>query len=132
MIALCSILDFDLSQEACHLAIRDSGGLDLLINLLETNDVKCKIGALRILREISKNTQTRTAIVDLAGKIQYVHSRVTTACLGNSRLKATIISIPMYKVPSGKLNTICTQENIPRVKFQLCYVIIVYGSKIEH
>ena len=68
VIALCSILDFDLSQEACHLAIRDSGGLDLLINLLETNDVKCKIGALRILREISKNTQTRTAIVDLAGE----------------------------------------------------------------
>lgn len=67
VIALCSILDFDLSQEACHLAIRDSGGLDLLINLLETSDVKCKIGALRILREISKNSQTRMAIVDLGG-----------------------------------------------------------------
>ncbi len=68
VIALCSILDFDLSQESCHLAIRDSGGLDLLINLLETDDVKCKIGSLRILREISKNTQTRMAIVDLDGE----------------------------------------------------------------
>ena len=68
VIALCSILDFDLSQEACQLAIRDSNGLDFLINLLETNDIKCKIATLRILREISKNNQTRTAIVDLKGE----------------------------------------------------------------
>ena len=67
VIALCAILDFDLKLEASHLAIRDSGGLDLLINLLETDDVKCKIGTLKILREISQNTQTRKAIVDLAG-----------------------------------------------------------------
>ena len=67
VIALCSILDFDLSQEACQLAIRDSNGLDLLITLLETDEIKCKIATLRILREISKNNQTRTAIVDLKG-----------------------------------------------------------------
>ena len=69
VIALCSILDFDLSQEVCQLSIRDSGGLDLLINLLETDDVKCKIGTLRILREISKSSQTRAAIVDLGGRV---------------------------------------------------------------
>ena len=69
VIALCSLLDFDLKEEACQLAIRDSGGLDLLINLLETDDVKCKIGTLRILKEISSNSQTRTAIVDLGGML---------------------------------------------------------------
>ena len=73
VIALCSLLDFDLSQEACQLAIRDSGGLDLLINLLETEDIKCKIGTLQILRAISQNNQTRTAIVDLGG--------MCTACM---------------------------------------------------
>lgn len=67
VIALCALLDFDLKLEASHLAIRDSGGLDLLINLLETDDVKCKIGTLKILREISQNAQTRKAIVDLGG-----------------------------------------------------------------
>lgn len=70
VIALCSILDFDLGQEACQLAIRDSGGMDLLINLLETNDVKCKIGTLRILKKISMNTQARMAIVDLGGMFE--------------------------------------------------------------
>ena len=61
-------MEFDLNQEACQLAIRDSGGLDLLINLLETNESRCMIGTLKILREISKNNLTCTAIVDLAGE----------------------------------------------------------------
>ena len=67
VIALCALLEFDLSQEACQLAIRDSGGLDLLINLLETKEARCMTGTLKILREISKNNLTCTAIVDLAG-----------------------------------------------------------------
>ena len=54
------------------MAIRDNGGLDLLINLLETHDIKCKIGTLRILRDISTNSQTRSAIVDLKGLPQLV------------------------------------------------------------
>ena len=72
VISLCLLLDFDLTQEASHLAIRDNGGLDTLINLLETEDIKCKIGTLRILKIISTNTQTRTAIVDLKGLPQLV------------------------------------------------------------
>jgi hypothetical protein len=41
--------------------------MDLLINLLETDDVKCKIGTLRILKKISENNQARRSIVDLGG-----------------------------------------------------------------
>ena len=44
IIALCSMRDFNLSQETCQLAIRDVGGLDVLINLLETDEIKCKVG----------------------------------------------------------------------------------------
>ncbi|KAM8978389.1 armadillo repeat-containing protein 4 isoform X2 [Sarcophilus harrisii] len=67
VIALCSMRDFNLSQETCQLAIRDVGGLEVLINLLETDDVKCKIGSLKILKEISHNPQIRRTIVDLGG-----------------------------------------------------------------
>ena len=49
------------------MAIRDVGGLDLLINLLETDNTKCRIGALQILKQISQNPQTRVAIADLQG-----------------------------------------------------------------
>ncbi|CAG5117256.1 unnamed protein product, partial [Candidula unifasciata] len=42
IIALCSLRDFNLLQETCQLAIRDVGGLEVLINLLDTEEVKCK------------------------------------------------------------------------------------------
>nr|XP_006811379.1 PREDICTED: armadillo repeat-containing protein 4-like [Saccoglossus kowalevskii] len=67
IIALCSMRDFNLTQETCQLAIRDVGGLEVLINLLETEDIKCKIGSLKILREISQNFHIRRAIADLGG-----------------------------------------------------------------
>lgn len=64
---MCCLQDFDLTLESSHLAIRDNGGLDLIINLLETGDIKCMIGALRILRDVSNHPHTRIAIVDLKG-----------------------------------------------------------------
>uniref|UniRef100_H0X7M6 Outer dynein arm docking complex subunit 2 n=1 Tax=Otolemur garnettii TaxID=30611 RepID=H0X7M6_OTOGA len=67
VIALCSMKDFNLAQETCQLAIRDVGGLEVLINLLDTDEVKCKIGSLKILKEISQNSQIRRSIVDLGG-----------------------------------------------------------------
>lgn len=43
IIALCAMRDLNLSQESCQHAIRDVGGLEVLINLLETDDIKCKV-----------------------------------------------------------------------------------------
>ncbi|KAK2866722.1 hypothetical protein Q7C36_002778 [Tachysurus vachellii] len=67
VIALCSMRDCNLAQEACQLAIRDVGGLEVLINLLNTDELKCKIGSLKILKEISRSSQIRRAIADLGG-----------------------------------------------------------------
>ncbi|NWS52637.1 ARMC4 protein, partial [Chunga burmeisteri] len=67
VIALCSMRDFNLAQETCQLAIRDIGCLEVLVNLLDTEEIKCQIGSLKILREISQNTLIRHAIADLGG-----------------------------------------------------------------
>ncbi|NXG27019.1 ARMC4 protein, partial [Dromaius novaehollandiae] len=67
VIALCSMRDFNLAQETCQLAIRDVGGLEVLINLLDTEEIKCQIGSLKILKEISQNSLIRHAIADLGG-----------------------------------------------------------------
>ncbi|KAM6375234.1 LOW QUALITY PROTEIN: outer dynein arm-docking complex subunit 2 [Alca torda] len=67
VIALCSMRDFNLAQETCQLAIRDIGCLEVLINLLDTEEIKCQIGSLKILKEISQNTMIRHAIADLGG-----------------------------------------------------------------
>lgn len=45
VIALCSMRDFNLAQETCQLAIRDVGGLEVLINLLDTEEIKCKVSS---------------------------------------------------------------------------------------
>ena len=44
------------------MAIRDVGGLEVLINLLDTDEIKCKIGSLKILKEISMNSSIRRSI----------------------------------------------------------------------
>lgn len=67
IISLCVLGDFDLSKEHCQLAILDAGGLEVLANLLETDDVKCKIGALRILQEITVHPQIRKKTTLMGG-----------------------------------------------------------------
>ncbi|TPX55740.1 hypothetical protein PhCBS80983_g05062 [Powellomyces hirtus] len=65
IIAICSLRDFDLTNEFNQTAIRDVGGLETLVNLLDTDDPKCKIGALKILKDVSQNVATRSALSDL-------------------------------------------------------------------
>ena len=79
IVALCSLLDFDLKQDTSQMAIRDVGGMDLLVNLLETNDLKCRIGALKIMTELTQNTQTRIDITNLGGT--YVHTHLICASM---------------------------------------------------
>lgn len=45
VLTLCAIMDFNLMQETCQLAIRDVGGLEVLINLLDTDEVQCKVSS---------------------------------------------------------------------------------------
>jgi len=45
LIALCSLMDLNLSLDSIQLAIRDLGGIELLINILETKDIQCQVNA---------------------------------------------------------------------------------------
>ena len=67
IIAICALKDFDLKNEINQIAIRDVGGLEVLVNLLDTNDPKCKIGSLQILKEITHNYQIRKAVAEMDG-----------------------------------------------------------------
>ena len=48
--------DFNLAQETCQLAIRDVGGLEVLINLLDTDEIKCKVRNLHLLSALHTDT----------------------------------------------------------------------------
>ncbi|XP_060529218.1 armadillo repeat-containing protein gudu [Cylas formicarius] len=67
VVALCCLKDHDLTTEINQLAIQEIGGLELLINLLETKDLKCKLGALSVLAELSQNQDIRRSIANLGG-----------------------------------------------------------------
>ena len=62
IIALCNLVDFDLQKEAIQVAIMDAGGLEVLTNLLETDDLKCKIGSLKVLSQITFHSDVRRHI----------------------------------------------------------------------
>jgi hypothetical protein len=65
IIAICALKDFDLKNEINQLAIREVEGLQVLVNLLDTEDPKCKIGSLQILKEITQNVQIRRLLADM-------------------------------------------------------------------
>ncbi|KAM8882392.1 outer dynein arm-docking complex subunit 2 isoform 1-T1 [Synchiropus picturatus] len=67
VLTLCAMMGLNLMQDMCQLAIWDLGGLEIMLNLLDTNEVKCKIGSLKILKKISNNVHIRWAIVDFGG-----------------------------------------------------------------
>jgi hypothetical protein len=72
VLALCSMMDYNLQSASCQYAIKEVGGLEVLINLLETTDTKCMMGSLKILKEISQNSQIRRQIADLGALQQMV------------------------------------------------------------
>lgn len=67
IVSLCCLKDYDLQVQIHQFAIQDIGGLEVLVNLLECNDMKCRLGSLMVLAEISTNIDIRKTIVDLGG-----------------------------------------------------------------
>ncbi|CAG9864036.1 unnamed protein product [Phyllotreta striolata] len=67
VVCLCCLRDYDLTNEISVLAIQEIGGLEILVNLLETKDLKCKLAASAVLSELSTNTDVRKCVTDLGG-----------------------------------------------------------------
>ncbi|XP_055299330.1 armadillo repeat-containing protein gudu [Sitodiplosis mosellana] len=67
IVSLCCLKDHDLSISTNQMAIQEIGGLEVLVNLLESKDAKCQLGALQVLVRISGSNDVQKAIVDLDG-----------------------------------------------------------------
>lgn len=69
MLCLCALKDFNLTQEMSQMAIREVNGLQVLINLLKTNDHRCKMGSLHLLLPLTTNSKYNiNSIIKLGGK----------------------------------------------------------------
>lgn len=62
---LCCIRDYDLTVQINQLAIFKVGGLEIMVNLLRSNDLVCRKGALYILKSLTKNIDMRRYVIDL-------------------------------------------------------------------
>ncbi|CAG0883458.1 unnamed protein product [Cyprideis torosa] len=62
VIALCSLLEFDLDKDPCQIQlVKDAGAIEVLLNILETDDFRCKVGALMVLRKMKSRKAIRKA-----------------------------------------------------------------------
>ncbi|KAJ0005398.1 hypothetical protein NQD34_015292, partial [Periophthalmus magnuspinnatus] len=67
LLTMCALRDMDLKQETYQLSIRDLGGLDALLNILDTGESRCIMGSLKILRVISHSAQIQRSMVKMRG-----------------------------------------------------------------
>ncbi|XP_018310896.1 LOW QUALITY PROTEIN: armadillo repeat-containing protein 4 [Mycetomoellerius zeteki] len=65
MVSLCLLKDYDLTDKIIQKAIQEMGGLEVLVNLLETNDIKCQNGSLSVLLQIATSTEMKRYLIDL-------------------------------------------------------------------
>ncbi|XP_033325285.1 armadillo repeat-containing protein gudu [Megalopta genalis] len=65
LVALCLLKDYDLDSRIIQRAIQEMGGLEILVNLLETTDLKCQSGSLAVLLQIAKSSEMRRCLIDL-------------------------------------------------------------------
>lgn len=54
-------------------AIQEIGGLEVLVNLLESKDAKCQLGALQVLVKLSPSADVQSQLIDLDGIPLLVH-----------------------------------------------------------
>lgn len=64
-LCLCCIRGYDLSEQINQKAIHSVGGLEVLVNLLDSNYLRCRLGALHILNAITGNLDVRRYVIDL-------------------------------------------------------------------
>ncbi|XP_076620021.1 armadillo repeat-containing protein gudu [Colletes latitarsis] len=65
MVAVCLLKDYDLTSRIIQKAIQGMGGLEILVNLLETKNIKCQNGSLSVLLQIASSTEMRRSLIDL-------------------------------------------------------------------
>ncbi|XP_047001069.1 armadillo repeat-containing protein gudu-like [Schistocerca americana] len=73
LLTLRCLADQDLKDKIIQSAIREGECLELLINLIETDNLNCQLGALLILSKISSSRSIKKSILDFEGVLPLVN-----------------------------------------------------------
>lgn len=74
LIALCCLQEYDLTNEAYQYAIIDTNGLETLLNILETNEMECKLGALQILTILAEQVIIKRALINMGAILTLINN----------------------------------------------------------
>ncbi|XP_066974248.1 outer dynein arm-docking complex subunit 2 [Macrobrachium rosenbergii] len=66
-VALVGLKDCGLHQEVCQVALKMVGGLEVLLNILRTSNLRCNVGALQVLEAACGHVTTRATVYKLGG-----------------------------------------------------------------
>lgn len=105
MVALCCLKDHDLTHEINQIAVQDVGGLEVLVNLIETQDLNCKLGALSVLAAISANVTIRRRITDLGGLLVLINNLCEPARDLQILAAETIANVALIRRARRMINT---------------------------
>lgn len=67
LLALCGLSRYDLTLPIVQQALENSEAIDVLINVLEAEDHKCKVAALRVLQDLVKIQHFQRLLVMKSG-----------------------------------------------------------------
>lgn len=126
---LCCIRSYDLSMQINQLAIFNMGGLEVLVNLLSSNDITCRLGSLYILKCLTKNIDYRRYVIDLHA----IDSLVLALCEPAADVKALAADI-MANLSKIRLarKLIRNSGAIPKIiDLMDCNLEILRGTKHE-
>lgn len=88
---LCALKSFDLKKQINQMAVQDIGGLEVLVNLLRSNDFNCRIGALHVLADLTENIDLRRYVVDF-NVIQALYKIFSEPALDLKTIGASIVA----------------------------------------
>jgi hypothetical protein len=72
IIALASLRDFELEDKFVQMAIKDSGGLEVLLNILETDENRCKRASLMVIKEITSSPEISRSIFNMRVSLKII------------------------------------------------------------
>lgn len=79
-------------------AIQEIGGLEVLVNLLESKDAKCQLSALQILVKLSPSSDVQNQLIDLDGIPLLVHILSEPALNLKTMAAETLSNVAMIRL----------------------------------
>ncbi|XP_071535549.1 outer dynein arm-docking complex subunit 2-like [Panulirus ornatus] len=111
-IALVGLKDCGMYREVCQVALKMVGGLEVLLNILRTSNLRCNIGALQVLESACGHVTTRAAVYRLGG-LQVLQGLVCHSHVEVRGLAASVLA-QVCALPTAR-SALITDHGLPRL-----------------